>query len=134
MEIRQLLELEEKKSTEKPQPEQIAEGDSREQLKQLEDFKEKEKAFLEEIEKLNNQIEYLKTEINNLKEVGSGTSEERLKQIQEKIKALVSWENVLRIKEESLNQKELELDRQYEAILKVQETLEGKNMEGRKDE
>ena len=83
---------------------------------------------MEEINKLNNQIDYLKTEINNLKEVGVVTLAEREKQIQEKINALISWENLLKLKENALNQKEEDLDQEYDRIIKIKKELEeGRN-------
>jgi hypothetical protein len=102
------------------------------QLKMLltenEQLKMKEVNYMEEINKLNNQIDYLKTEINNLKEVGVGTLAEREKQIQEKINALISWENLLKLKENALNQKEEDLDQEYERIIKIKKELEeGRN-------
>ena len=102
------------------------------QLKMLltenEQLKVKEVNYMEEINKLNNQIDYLKTEINNLKEVGVGTLAEREKQIQEKINALISWENILKLKENALNQKEEDLDQEYDRIIKIKKELEeGRN-------
>ena len=79
---------------------------------------------MEEINKLNNQIDYLQTEINNLKEVGVGTLAEKEKQIQEKINALISWENILKLKENALSQKEEDLDKEHEKIIKIKKELE----------
>jgi TolA-binding protein len=81
----------------------------------------KEENYIDEIKKLNNQVDYLKTEINNLKEIGAGSLAETEKRIQEKIDALVSWENVLRLKEISLKQKELDLDEEFERIIKIKD-------------
>ena len=97
-------------------------------LTENEQLKVKELNYMEEINKLNNQIDYLKIEINNLKEVGGGTLTEKEKQIQEKINALISWENILKLKEDALNQKEEDLDREHERIIKIKKALEeGRN-------
>ena len=90
---------------------------------------EKEKNYIDEIENLNNQVDYLKTEINNLKEIGAGSLAETERRIQEKIDVLVSWENVLRLKEISLKQKELDLDQEFERMIKVQELYESSEFE-----
>lgn len=91
--------------------------------KQIESLKEKENTLLAEISDLNNQIDQLNSEINNLKEIGKGTLEEQEKQIQEKINALISWENLLKIKEKALIQKEGELNTEYEKIQKINNEL-----------
>lgn len=117
-----VMELEEKLAT------PLYDGKTGDQLQMLlkenEQLKVKEVNYMEEINKLNNQIDYLKTEINNLKEVGVGTLAEKEKQIQEKINALISWENILKLKENALSQKEEDLDKEYERIMKIKKELE----------
>ena len=90
----------------------------------IDTLQEKEKNYIDEIEKLNNQVDYLKTEINNLKEIGAGSLAETEKRIQEKIDVLVSWENVLRLKEIALKQKELDLDQEFERMIKIKDFYE----------
>ena len=90
----------------------------------IDNLLEKEKNYIDEIDKLNNQVDYLKTEINNLKEIGAGSLAETEKRIQEKINALVSWENVLRLKEIVLKQKELDLDQEFERMIKIRDLYE----------
>jgi len=104
-----------------PAKEEITKGYDADALARL---KEKELHYKAEIDKLNNQIDLLRTEIINLKEMGEGTGEEKELQIEEKLKALVSWENLLKIKEESLNQKERQLDQEYERIQTIITELE----------
>jgi TolA-binding protein len=91
-----------------------------------EDIRKKERQYLEEIERLNIQIDLLRTELNNLKEIGKGSGAEKEAQIDEKIKTLTAWENILKVKEEALNQKELELNRGLEDIEKIISELEKK--------
>ena len=92
---------------EKPKEEPVISEDALKDIdalkKQIENLKKKENTLLAEINDLNNQIDQLNSEINNLREIGKGTQEEQEKQIQEKINALVSWENLLKIKEKALN-------------------------------
>jgi TolA-binding protein len=90
----------------------------------IDNLLEKEKNYINEIDKLNNQVDYLKTEINNLKEIGAGSLAETEKRIQEKIDVLVSWENVLRLKEIALKQKEIDLNQEYERLVKIKELYE----------
>ncbi len=80
--------------------------------------------YREEIEKLNNQIDLLHTELNNLKEVGAGSEDERKAQIEEKVKALIAWESILKVKEEALNQKEEKLNRGIERVESIISELE----------
>lgn len=89
-------------------------------------MRQREHQYLEEIERLNNQIDLLKTELKNLKEVGRGSGVEKEAQIEEKIKALTAWENILRVKEEALNQKEQELNRGLKDVEKIISELEKK--------
>jgi len=89
-------------------------------------MREREHQYLEEIERLNTQIDLLKTELNNLKEIGRGSGVDKEAQIEEKVKALTAWENILRVKEEALNQKEQELNRGLENIEKIISELEKK--------
>ncbi|MGQ9616113.1 MAG: tetratricopeptide repeat protein [Spirochaetota bacterium] len=86
----------------------------------------REQKYLEEIERLNTQIDILQTELNNLKEIGKGSGVEREAQIEEKVKALNAWENILRVKEEALNQKEKELNSKLESVEKIISELEKK--------
>ncbi len=120
-----LLELEEKIVVKEEKP---LEGID-EYLNQIKSMKEKEMNYIDEINKLNNQIDYLKTEINNLKAISRETGEEQEKEIQEKIMALISWQNILGIKEKALNKKEEELNIEYERIMSIKRELEGNGNE-----
>jgi len=132
-----LLELEEAK---RAQEEPVAEGPDfveappqepdvmstemealKEELKKL---KEREKNLLSEIDKLNKELDSLNTEIESLKEMESSSVAELELRIRERINALISWENVLKIKERALNQKEKELLLEYEKLKKIESMLE----------
>jgi TolA-binding protein len=82
-------------------------------------WQNKEGQYLEEIEQLRDQIDLLVSEIDDLKELGESVDAESEEQIEEKMKALIAWENVLKVKEETLKQKELQLDQEYERIQKI---------------
>lgn len=87
-------------------------------------FQAREEQYRLEIGGLNAQIEQLRSEIDILKEMGEGIDEEGDVQIEEKMKALIAWENILKLKEETLNQKELQLDREFERIQRLSEEFE----------
>jgi len=130
-----LMALEEKSEQEKKQKEkkEIVEQETKIDCElyilEIKRLKEKEKRYIETLARLTNQIELLKIENSNLKEVGRGTIDEREKQIQEKINTLISWENVLRMKDELLNKKEKALDDEYKRIEKVKNELKGNKIE-----
>ncbi|RKX96957.1 MAG: hypothetical protein DRP54_09605 [Spirochaetes bacterium] len=112
------------KPPEKPSMKEVEAVDIEKYKSRIKELEEKEKKYKEEIERLNTQIEYLRTELENLKEAQKGELEER-------IKALVSWENFLKVKEDALRQKEIELNSQFEWIEKIKKELEKKGTEGK---
>jgi TolA-binding protein len=83
-----------------------------------------EAQYQSEIDKLNNRIELLRTELDVLKEMGESMGDEREANLEERMKALVAWENILKIKEESLNQKEVQLDQEFERIQQLSNEFE----------
>jgi TolA-binding protein len=88
----------------------------REENKKL---RQREAQLLAEIEALQNTIDQLNTELQTLREIGKGTQKEREQQLQEKVQALAFRENLLRIKEEALSQKEIELKKLYENLREI---------------
>jgi predicted negative regulator of RcsB-dependent stress response len=121
-----VLELEEKLEEQKkvesvPEPEGLdGEAEStrllREENKKL---RQREAELLAEIEALQNTIDQLNTELQTLRALGKGTQEEREQQLQEKVQALAFRENLLRIKQEALSQKEIELKKLYENLREI---------------
>lgn len=107
-----------------PQEPKIISAEMQSLKEELKKLKEWEKSLLAEIDKLNMEIERLNTEIDGLKEIGSSSMEEQELQIRDRINALTSWQNVLRIKERALSQKERELILEYEKLKKVESMLE----------
>lgn len=89
-------------------------------------LKEREKSYQDEIKKLNNRVDQLKTQIDTLKRIAEASEDEEGMVIQEKLQVLASWENLLGLKEQALTEKERELDREYEWIVRVKKQLEGK--------
>ncbi len=90
----------------------------------MEKWKDRELQYRSEIENLNNRVEILESEINALKEIKEGTEDERAAQIEEKIEALIAWENILNLKEEALDQKEVQLDQEFERIQELTKQME----------
>jgi TolA-binding protein len=89
-----------------------------------EQWEDREKQYLSEIEKMNQQIEKLRTEIDALREIGEQPGTEETGAVEERMKALIAWENILKLKEETLNQKEQQLDQEFERIQQLSEELE----------
>ena len=83
-----------------------------------------ERQYQSDIQGLNEQIQQLRIEIDELQKMGEVTDEEGSAQLEERMKALIAWENILKIKEESLNQKELQLDQEFERIQRLSEGFE----------
>ncbi len=104
-----------------PVEEIIPEGATPEEIAQ---WRAKEEQYRSEVDRLNEQIELLRTEIDTLKELGELAESEREVQIEERMKALIAWENILKIKEETLTQKELQLDRQFERMQQISAEFE----------
>jgi TolA-binding protein len=93
-------------------PEEIAEWEAR------------EKQHQQEVSRLEEQLERLRAEIDSLREMGELSDIEAAARIEERMKALLAWENILKIKEETLAQKELQLDLQFEKIEQISTELE----------
>jgi TolA-binding protein len=91
---------------------------------EMENWRDRELQYRSEIEKLNNRVEMLESEINALKEIDEVTEDESAAQIEEKMEALIAWENILNLKEEALNQKEVQLDQEFERIQELSEQME----------
>jgi tetratricopeptide (TPR) repeat protein len=87
-------------------------------------WRAREQQYQSDIELLNNQIQRLRAEIDALQVSGEKPGEEEELQLEERMKALIAWENILKIKEESLNQKELQLDQEFERIQRLSKELE----------
>ena len=101
--------------------EQVLEGASPEEIVQWE---AKEKQYQQEVARLSEQLEQLRAEIDTLREMGELADTEVEARIEERMKALIAWENILKIKEETLTQKELQLDLQFEKIEQISTELE----------
>ncbi len=84
----------------------------------------KEKQYQQEVARLNDQLEQLRAEIDSLREIGELSDREVEVRIEERMKALIAWENILKIKEETLIKKELQLDLQFEKIEQISTELE----------
>jgi hypothetical protein len=69
-------------------------------------------------------LEQLRAEIDSLREIGELSDREVEARIEERMKALIAWENILKIKEETLTQKELQLDLQFEKIEQISTEIE----------
>ena len=95
--------------------------DESEELKAL---RMREQQYREQISDLNNEIDLLRMELTNLKEIGEGTSDEKQQQIEEKINALISWENILRVKEDALSRKEKLLNDELERLEQISSKVE----------
>jgi TolA-binding protein len=93
-------------------PEEIAQWEAR------------EKQYQQEVSRLSEQLEQLRTEIDSLRELGELSDSEVEARLEERMKALIAWENILKIKEETLTQKELQLDLQFEKIERISTELE----------
>jgi TolA-binding protein len=83
-----------------------------------------EREYQSNIQRLNERIQQLRIEIDELQGMGEVADEEGAAQLEERMKALIAWENILKIKEESLNQKELQLDQELERIQRLSEGFE----------
>jgi outer membrane protein assembly factor BamD (BamD/ComL family) len=90
-------------------------------LEEIETLRNQEKDFRDEIDRLNSQIEFLKSELKTSRDLETIADEKKL---QEKLDTLVNWENLLKIKENALKQKENELNREYERILDLTRELQ----------
>jgi len=101
--------------------ERIPEGASPEEIAQ---WKAKEKQYQQEVARLSEQLEQLRAEIDSLREMGELADTEVEARMEERMKALIAWENILKIKEETLTQKELQLDLQFEKIEQISTELE----------
>ncbi|KPJ89388.1 MAG: hypothetical protein AMS17_02160 [Spirochaetes bacterium DG_61] len=88
------------------------------------ELKEREKSLLDEIDKLNDQLSLLTGELEHAKEIESTGLEAQESQLLERINALISWENILRIKEQALAQKEKSLKLGFEKLKKIESTIE----------
>jgi TolA-binding protein len=121
-----LMELEKRISEkqEKQQPAQEEREGVEAYLTEIANLKEREKGYRRELEKLNNQLDNLKAQVNTLKEIAEAAGDE-----QAKIQALSSWENLLGLKEQALQEKESKLDREYELIMQAKKQIEGRNDE-----
>jgi len=120
MELEEKLE-EQKKVESAQEPEGLDSEDEsttllREENKKL---RQREAELLAEIEALQNTIDQLNTELQTLRELGKGSQKEREQQLQEKVQALAFRENLLRIKQEALSQKEIELKKLYENLREI---------------
>ncbi|UCB44834.1 MAG: hypothetical protein JSV25_11530, partial [Spirochaetota bacterium] len=74
---------------------------------------------------LNNQVDNLRTEIDNLKELSTVTADEQ----QKKIGELLTWESALDAKEQVLQLKENEINEVYEKVMSIKDKIEGKEDE-----
>ena len=88
------------------------------------EWEELERQYRSDIQRLNEQIQQQRIEIDELQRMGEVTDEEVSEQLEQRMKALIAWENILKIKEESLNQKELQLDQEFERIQRLSEGFE----------
>ncbi len=104
-----------------PVEQPLPEGATPEEIVQ---WQAKEEQYQSEVERLNDQLEQLRAEIDTLREMGELAESEVEARIEERMKALVAWENILKIKEETLTQKELQLDQQFERIQQISTELE----------
>ena len=129
-----LLELQEQEVTEaekgvpaegEPEGLKLASPELDELTQEVKKLREREKSLLAEIDRLNDQLSLLTGElVENTQEVESAGFEAQESQIHERIKALMSWENVLRIKEQALAQKERNLKLGFEKLKKIESTIE----------
>ena len=93
----------------------------------ISDYKEEIIKYKKEITRLNNSIDNLRSENENLKEIGKGNNEEIQKQIDEKVKAFMAWENMLKIKEKVLDEKEQKLNEGFGKIYRINQMIEEEN-------
>jgi tetratricopeptide (TPR) repeat protein len=115
-----LMEIEDELARkETPPPDESGRGEAEEAQ-----WHAKEQQYQLDIERLNNQIQRLRAEIDALQLLGEKAGEEDESQLEERMRALIAWENILKIKEESLNQKELQLDQEFERIQRLSNELE----------
>jgi TolA-binding protein len=84
----------------------------------------RERQYQQEVARLGEQLEQLRAEIDSLREMGELADSEAEVRLEERMKALIAWENILKIKEETLTQKELQLDLQFEKIEQISTELE----------
>jgi len=117
-----LMELEEKAI--RSAAEDVREPVSTDESEELKALRMREQLYSEQIADLNNEIDLLRREITNLKEIGEGTSDEKQQQIEEKINALISWENILRVKEDALGRKEQLLNNELERLEQISSKVE----------
>jgi chromosome segregation ATPase len=115
-----LMELEERLALKQPERKPGGDEDTTALLKELAGLRERETGYKEEIAKLNNELDYLKTQLDTLEAIANEQGD-----LQERIEKLISWENVLGLKEQALDRKEQELDRQYESIQEAKRQIEG---------
>ena len=104
-----------------PQEQQILEGATPEEIAM---WQAKEEQYQQEVARLNDHLEQLRAEIDSLREMGELADTEVEARIEERMKALIAWENILKIKEETLTQKELQLDLQFEKIEQISTEIE----------
>ena len=118
-----LMEMEDEVATREqtfPQEQQMVEQIPEE----IAQWEAREKQYQQEVARLSEQLEQLRAEIDSLSEIGELTDTEAEARIAERMKALIAWENILKIKEETLTQKELQLDLQFEKIEQISTELE----------
>jgi TolA-binding protein len=98
------------------QPLEGAETQQGELAGEVQRLKKREAELLREIAALNSRLDLLNAEMEEAKEFGSAGRQEEESRLAQRMKALASWENVLRIKERALELKEKALKEGFERL------------------